>query len=603
MANRSLNTRPQRAISPGDSPAPLTKTCQNCATAKVKCIRTGDVSTCNRCQRLSKDCVYRSARRRFYGNKSDNRIEQLEARVSELLEKQSSDTHRQSDNSPSSSATLETSRFQQTGIVHQNAWARESFYSTPPGKTEDVIDIGLLSLQKAEQLLSVYRASMIYHFPFVMPSPQHTAETLRQSQPYLFLAIMANASYQEMTLQRKLATMMCSQVSRHIIARGEVSFDLLQALLVFVAWSQYHPRPRRHSQLLHLALSILIDLRLERPSEQYSWRNGMSFHPDSFGQKEGSAEPALKDRQRAVLGCYFLTSSSAILLRKLNTLPFSADILKYAENLYLTPEYDTDKYLLALVTVQRLWERIEAMPIGADSDLENHNSSTRIQMKMIRVELDAFRDSLRYPIGELHLLEHLYNVASLYLDQIGLLARTHPISASATFSVPWYSELLRSGLLTANSFFKTFLSKSSDSKRVLTNFEATSTGFFLIVAPKMVVTATELGTAPEITAVLQDIDMDKILDQMLTQIECLVSDDVDFSGDRDIFYHFTKRIRGVKEWYNRRPRTQAGNQGQDQVQLENLPILSLTEPQLGDQWMDALMADGYGWYDLPMHPL
>lgn len=43
------------------------RTCQNCAHAKIRCLRSQPAGACDRCRRLRKDCVFRPARRRFGG--------------------------------------------------------------------------------------------------------------------------------------------------------------------------------------------------------------------------------------------------------------------------------------------------------------------------------------------------------------------------------------------------------------------------------------------------------------------------------------------------------------------------------------------------------
>lgn len=49
---------PQRTMS-------LTKTCQNCFQAKIRCDRTQNRDACDRCHRLRKHCVFRPSTRRY----------------------------------------------------------------------------------------------------------------------------------------------------------------------------------------------------------------------------------------------------------------------------------------------------------------------------------------------------------------------------------------------------------------------------------------------------------------------------------------------------------------------------------------------------------
>lgn len=77
---------------------------------------------------------------------------------------------------------------------------------------------------------------MTPQFPFVIVSPQISALQLRQDRPFLFLAILASASYEDMPLQRLLGVELKKVVASRIVLNGDVSFDLLQGLLIFSAW-------------------------------------------------------------------------------------------------------------------------------------------------------------------------------------------------------------------------------------------------------------------------------------------------------------------------------------------------------------------------------
>jgi hypothetical protein len=113
---------------------------------------------------------------------------------------------------------------------------------------KDIIDRGILSLETAENYLELFKSILTPHFPFVVISPQVSAVHLRHEKPFLFLAIMASTSYDNMPLQRSLGAEVKIAVASRVILNGEVSFDLLQGLLVFLAWYAYITR----ASILHL---------------------------------------------------------------------------------------------------------------------------------------------------------------------------------------------------------------------------------------------------------------------------------------------------------------------------------------------------------------
>lgn len=100
----------------------------------------------------------------------------------------------------------------------------------------DVVDRGYLSVKTAQTYLVVFQTVMTPHFPFVIIPPDASVQHLRQDRPFLFLTILAAASFENMPLQRSLGAEVKKAVSARMILNGEVSFDLLQGLLVFLAW-------------------------------------------------------------------------------------------------------------------------------------------------------------------------------------------------------------------------------------------------------------------------------------------------------------------------------------------------------------------------------
>jgi hypothetical protein len=201
---------------------------------------------------------------------------------------------------------------------------------------KDIIDRGILSLEIAEKYLELFKSILTPHFPFVVISPQVSAVHLRQDKPFLFLAIMSSASYDNMPLQRSLGAEVKRAVASRIILNGEVSFDLLQGLLVFLAWyayatcasycicdlwgphasnycfsrSHYHTKPHRYTQFLQLAVSLIIDLRLDRPPQTKTWKTKLHFESQNVADEQTLERPSWgSDEKRAVIGCYYLSSA------------------------------------------------------------------------------------------------------------------------------------------------------------------------------------------------------------------------------------------------------------------------------------------------------
>ena len=100
----------------------------------------------------------------------------------------------------------------------------------------DAVTAGLLTMEKANNLLDTSRTLSTARFPFVCIPHKQTAEELKQQKPFLFRAILAAASYEDMPLQRTLGKKVKQAISTRMILNGEIFFDILQGLVVYIAW-------------------------------------------------------------------------------------------------------------------------------------------------------------------------------------------------------------------------------------------------------------------------------------------------------------------------------------------------------------------------------
>ncbi|KAL1632630.1 hypothetical protein SLS56_003529 [Neofusicoccum ribis] len=249
------------------------RTCQNCAHAKIRCNRS-----------------------RPEGSRSDG-LASIEAKLDHLISLHASPQ-----------PTLTGSRT-----------------ATPDAC--DVVDAGAVTFQAAEYYVELYKSTLTPHFPFVVLPQDTSAQQLRREKPLLFLAVLASAAYGDVAVQRDLAMRMRNVIAEYLAGRGSMSFELLQALLVHLAWlasnvkppdysaltlfrSQYHPKPKRYSQYLQLAVSIIVDQRLDRHPRTRRWKTHVGASAEEhFDEAQPPYASRSPDVQRAVAGCYYLSSS------------------------------------------------------------------------------------------------------------------------------------------------------------------------------------------------------------------------------------------------------------------------------------------------------
>jgi hypothetical protein len=90
---------------------------------------------------------------------------------------------------------------------------------------------------------------MIPYFPFVQLPGNLTVAAMVAERPFLLLAIATAAAFNYPQLQRTLEAELKEMLSRQVIIDGERSLDILQGLLVHLAWYFIHPETATVSRL------------------------------------------------------------------------------------------------------------------------------------------------------------------------------------------------------------------------------------------------------------------------------------------------------------------------------------------------------------------
>lgn len=169
--------------------------------------------------------------------------------------------------------------------------------------SNNIILHNLGGLTAAGHRLETFRRVFINYFPFVVVPPTVSVEALRYNNPFLFSCIMAVTSFEDPMLQRRLGQEIKKQISNRLVMGNEASMDLLQGLLVFVAWYQYFCVPGKHQYFLMLQLCVNMchELRLDLNEK------GKRGLEEAQTQRKARS-PA---EMRALLGTYYLSSMYA----------------------------------------------------------------------------------------------------------------------------------------------------------------------------------------------------------------------------------------------------------------------------------------------------
>jgi len=174
----------------------------------------------------------------------------------------------------------------------------------------------LLADQEADALLSEYRL-MSASFPFVIVPLSMTARQLHVERPMLFLAIVTVASWRDHQQQMMLDVVYRKELAERTIISPRRTLGLVQSVLVYLSWYavnagngnianeyRYHFVFSHKTQqiffLHHLVIGLALDIGLHQ-----------DYQPLNFPHRPKPPPPSPKDlreRQRAFLGCYYLSS-------------------------------------------------------------------------------------------------------------------------------------------------------------------------------------------------------------------------------------------------------------------------------------------------------
>ena len=94
--------------------------------------------------------------------------------------------------------------------------------------------------ENPEDLLEIFRTDMTPNFPFVVISPGTSAAQLHDQKPFLYSAIKMSVAFRNVLKQKAITKDIMTDLSVRLLQTGEKSIDLLQGLLVCIAWYAFY---------------------------------------------------------------------------------------------------------------------------------------------------------------------------------------------------------------------------------------------------------------------------------------------------------------------------------------------------------------------------
>ena len=368
-----------------------TLACQKCQSLKVKCIPSVQGEICQKCVRSGAECVFKDPKPRRKGEKPDSRARltalesKLENLIAQVSNQISGDHGSQGDSfSPSEttneggSRTLEgtstalnttvqlpTPGYQARDRSHIVAGSHDpsnvpdfgfARFSSDGATPEALISQGILSPEDIDSYLGRFR-EMSSFFPFVTISHDATVYGMLQDRPLVLHAVLAVAASSEVHLQKALEKSFKELMLRKLVVEAQKSLDLLQSILICMAWGHFFNVPKRDIsyQLLQMAFGLCVDLGLNlTPAVAIQEKAGL--HLDHYKQSRDGEDGRFWSREarRAFLGCYYLSTMNCWIWAKPKTVEYSEYILQCAKSISENPEYTTDELVLPLIQLQAI---------------------------------------------------------------------------------------------------------------------------------------------------------------------------------------------------------------------------------------------------------
>ncbi|PSN59287.1 hypothetical protein BS50DRAFT_565856 [Corynespora cassiicola Philippines] len=422
--------------------------CQRCRSLKTRCYLSEEQpGTCQRCLKTKRECVWAEAPRKVRKHRGPSRISQVEQKidglVASLVNSESNKAYvtnapvepaaeRAPRPNPTSSSRplapgswlpfpssftqeetvdyepsaepnegdVDTNQQFLTKLREIHSFGDDPNSTRPPdtlfhstNKSEPPIDHAtvrqLLTSGEADVLLSDF-CSMSASFPFVPLSPMLSAHDLHAAKPMLFLAIITVSSWRDHNRQMLLDEIYRNELANRTLVRPRRTLPLLQGIIVYLSW--YHFVFSHKTQQIFFLQQVAIGLALDLGLHQKTKRTLIDF--PGIPKPSPLLPEDQRERQRTLLGCYYLSSMIAGGLQKPNLLKFNDYMAECARDLKLTCEYAGDKVISELISLRRLDDQIhDTFYYGEEVDLPIGDPRISMNLRFMVNQLEEWKRS------------------------------------------------------------------------------------------------------------------------------------------------------------------------------------------------------------------
>lgn len=169
-----------------------------------------------------------------------------------------------------------------------------------------------------------------------------------------------------------------------------------------------------------------------------------------------------------------------------------------------------------------------------------------------------------------------FHTVELYLCQV-ILFDYKPSGQHPRYDYPFQIEALRMGLTAARTLLEFYISLPLRREVAFNNAGWIQLGFAVTLACKLVVAASEPSIHPHTVDLTRALNLSNLLSRCVLRIQALVTSQLDARGDRDLFYHYEKRLRRAQWWFESRALSRSQQTESFGVALDGTPTTDISQ--------------------------
>ncbi|PYH87575.1 hypothetical protein BO71DRAFT_177541 [Aspergillus ellipticus CBS 707.79] len=590
--------------------------CTNCFVAKCKCVSRPEGDGCQRCHRLQKHCYASDSVRKRKAQKNTNsvaRIAQLESKLDSLV---------------SILGTLPPSPI--TAAIHQTlhgddprpgpgANPLDHCHSLSSGSTSSIATppspIGLPrdlttqdwppnsrplpgfhtaasppSASELDASLTTFREQMLRFCPFIEFAPDVTARQLQRERPFLVQAIVA-VTARSVELRRARGRDLKARLGQMMVVENSSTIDLLLAILTYVTWGndQVVTRSSTLSRLMQLAMSVVYDLRLNKPlPPDVHMLTTAGLQPIGAGEDTGGSDERALEVERATLACFLLSSFVSTYFAQIDALRWTPQMEEFLYRVETNTQCPSDAVLAFQVRLQMIAQKAVQVRDQHDTDLPIAfcTKALSAQLQDLKIHMSPELEKNELLLAQLHYVE-------LSIHETAYTANSDPLLPPSPRSVgsstlPSWERLgcLWQSLEAIQAWVDVYYRINPTEYVGFTVLMWAQLSRILVTLYRL---STRVDPAWDRRAVSKTVDFLEVADRITDRLEQVCSEQ-DAPASDDIWLHIGRLSRAVRTWV----RLQMGRDRPEELPAWPGETPASTDTFMGDMDANLLQSIDFG---------